>query len=170
MDAWGLGGRHPLLPPLPSARADRPAPGAAELSQDAAARPRVPRRCCVRSSPGSLLFPARQGPRRVWHRVVGGRKSLNGGRVSLCPSAGFRRSRRGRQLLRAMFYQPPSPSTATGVSGLSPHHSACVGKMFPVPEGKKGLELVSMATGRKRWVINPSPPSSGEGGCVGAGM
>lgn len=67
----------------------------------------------------------------------------------LCLWSGFRRSRRGRQF-RAMFYQPPSPSTDTGVSGLSPHHSACVGKMFPVPEGKKGLELVSMATERKR--------------------
>jgi hypothetical protein len=36
--------------------------------------------------------------------------------------------------------------------------------MFLVPEGMKGLGLVSMATGRRRWVINPSPPSCGEGG------
>lgn len=62
---------------------------------------------------------------------------------------------------RALFFftTTPSPNTATGVFGLSPLHSACVGEMFPVPEGMKGLGLVSMATGRKRWVINPSPPS-----------
>ncbi|XP_077623058.1 uncharacterized protein LOC144233887 isoform X2 [Crocuta crocuta] len=51
-----------------------------------------------------------------------------------------------------------SLSTATGVFGPSPLHSACVGEMFPVPEGKKGLGLVSMATGRKR--NNPENPIS----------
>lgn len=32
----------------------------------------------------------------------------------------------------------------------------------------KGLGLVSMATGRKRWVINPLPPSCSEGGGCGS--
>lgn len=52
--------------------------------------------------------------------------------------------------MELFFTTTPSPITSTGTFGLSPLHSACFGEMFPVPEGMKGLGLVSMTTGRKR--------------------
>lgn len=146
-----------------------------ELARDAAARPRVPPCCSVPLWVRALQpsgAPAAPG-RQSWADGRAGPAAD----LSLCPSAWFCCCRRGRQVsptstsvrCSVILLPLPSPNTAPGVFGLSPLYSACIGEMFPVPEGMKGLGLVSMATGRKRWVINPSPPSCDEGGGVGAG-
>lgn len=102
------------------------------------------------------------GPPASGRQTLAKRRTWTAADLSLCPSAWFRRCPRGRQLLRAMFFTTTlSPSTATGVFGRSPLHSVCVGEMFPVPEGMKGLGLVSMATGERGITLEILYPNSG---------
>lgn len=117
--------------PHPGRRGRRP--GNPEFSRDAAARSHA--RPCPTAS-------------------VSGRKGCSCGWLEPLSLAWSLRCRVGRTPapLRGFSRPPSSPGTAAGVLGLNPLHSACDGEMFPGPEGMIGLGLVSMTTGRKRWV------------------
>lgn len=99
--------------------------------------PPSPPSCSASSSPSALLQPS--GARGLCWQTEG---------LELQPTLAF--VPRPSSSMELFFTTTPSPSTSTGAFGLSPLHSACIGEMFPVPEGMKGLGLVSMTTGRKR--------------------
>lgn len=161
----GWRGPRPLLPRYPPAQVDRSTPGSPRTLPGCRRAPRGPA-TLVPAFLSQRPPPAQQCPRGVSGQAEGLELRLP---LAFVP--------RPVPLLRwrtpaplHYFLLPPSPPAPRGVFGLSPLHSArpALEKCFQ-SGGMVGLGLVSMTTGRKRWVINPSPPSRGEGGSVGAG-